>query len=339
MATTEPPEPDWVVEDIAARGEITQLWGAPGIGKSLLVEALCAGVGHGRPVAGLACKLGTVVYVDAENGQYEVHRRVHSLQLPPEQVAIYDGGSAHLKHHAEDFNDMLDHEKPDLLVLDSLRRLTAGTDENESGAMAEVLGFIKACAQEYDLAVLIIHHARKDGATERGSSAIKDQVSISWRMDRDQNDRAVRRLSCEKMRIAAEPGDRFVRVVATESGGLAVQEADQPAPLLDAGGAARQDLAARILELLDGKKANASRIAEALGQTRTSGTVRRALDELEAKKLLRKSDDGKYRLCANVPTPAIGTLAHAVPDSSASGGASGTELAHILAPEPTRSRS
>jgi predicted ATP-dependent serine protease len=39
MAATEPPEPDWVVGNLAARGEVTQLWGAPGVGKSLLVEA------------------------------------------------------------------------------------------------------------------------------------------------------------------------------------------------------------------------------------------------------------------------------------------------------------
>lgn len=61
MAVTDSPPPDFVVAHLAARGEVSQLWGAPGVGKSALAEAVCGGVASGQAVAGLKCKRGRVL--------------------------------------------------------------------------------------------------------------------------------------------------------------------------------------------------------------------------------------------------------------------------------------
>jgi hypothetical protein len=326
MADTDPPEPEYLVKYVAARGEVTQLWGAPGVGKSFFVEACCAGVGYGRPVAGLDCSQGRVLYVDAENGEHEVHRRVRNLDLPPEHVSIYDGSTAHLKRDGEDFVAMIDFERPDLLVLDSLRRLTPGTDENDSGEMAEIIGFIKALAQEHGLAALVIHHARKDGTTERGSSAIKDQVSVSWQMSRDPDDREVRRLTCEKMRIAKEPDDRWLRIVERDRG-LAVVEAGAPLPILESG-RPREDVARDVLRLLGkGGPLTRPQLAKALGKHPKDGTFRRAVDGLADKGRIVRDGDS-WTVSPTEPTDGVAPVA---PGTRAKGSAGGDDVASPMA--------
>lgn len=331
MAATEPPEPDFVVQHLAARGEVSQLWGAPGVGKSMVVEACCGGVGHGAAVAGLECTPGKVLYLDAENGDYEVHRRVRNLDLPPGSVAIYDAGAAHLVDDEVYIRAAIDKEDPDLLVLDSLRRLTPGTDENDSGAMAEVIGIVKHLANEYDLAALLIHHARKDGAMERGSSAIKDQVSISWEMKRvpGSTDRHLRRLQNHKMRIGPEPDDRWLRIVWDH--GVRIVEAEPPddAPRL-ASGRVRDELAHRILDVLEGKKGDRKQLAHAVGTDPKNGTFRRALQDLLDGGVLDLRN-GKYR---TVPQPHSSVTAYLAPGTtrdSATSSASGDPVAPSVA--------
>lgn len=58
-------------------------------------------------------------------------------------MAIYDGTGAHLVRDEGYLRAAIKYEEPDLVVLDSLRRLTPGSDENDSGDMAEVVGLIK----------------------------------------------------------------------------------------------------------------------------------------------------------------------------------------------------
>jgi hypothetical protein len=336
MARSEPPEPDFLITPLAARGEVGQLWGPGGIGKSMLVEACCGGVGTGAVVAGLRCEKGRVMYLDAENGEYEVHRRVRNLALPPDQVAIYDASSTHVVHHQKAIARAIKADKPDLLVLDSLRRLTPGTDENDSGDMAEVIGVIKTFAQRYELAVLLIHHARKDGTTERGSSAIKDQVSISWEMRRAPGvgDRHLRCLHNDKMRIAAEPDDLWLRIVW--NGGVQIVAAQSPDDALPlATGPQRSVIAQSIVDLLEERKGSRATICKHLGRTEKDGTVRRALAELVDSGEIEKRPDGKYARVPLRQPPVVAPLAPGTPTPSASSGASGESVAPKVARKRT----
>jgi hypothetical protein len=317
MAKTEPPKPDFVIGQLAARGEIGLLWGRHGLGKSLLAEAACAAVSKGDEVIDLPCTKGKVCYVDAENGEYEVHRRVRSVGLSPKNIVIYDAQrSVHIVTHDKQFRSMLEHEQPDLLVLDSLRRLTPGSEENDSGVMAEVVSGVKAWAQEFDLAVLLVHHARKDGTAFRGSSAIEDQVSIAHEMSRDSTpgaDRNLRRLHCLKMRIAKEPDDLWFRINPVGDR-LLVEAADEPEPL-PVSGTARVDVAAEILAALAGAPLSRPQIATALGRDKKDQTLRRAVDELAEAGRIEQMDDKKWRRCQS-PAPGDDTL---TPDDSQRG--------------------
>ena len=53
--------------------------------------------------------------------------------------------------------------RPRLLVLDPLVRLH-GIDENHAGDVAELLGYLRALQRELGVAVLLVHHTRKNAA-------------------------------------------------------------------------------------------------------------------------------------------------------------------------------
>ena len=88
MVREEPPAVPWVVEGLVARGMLTILAGREGEGKSLLATALAAGVTLGEDEAGMVCHRGRALIIDAENGFYEIHRRVHALGLSPEGLEV-----------------------------------------------------------------------------------------------------------------------------------------------------------------------------------------------------------------------------------------------------------
>ena len=53
--------------------------------------------------------------------------------------------------------------RPRLLLLDPLVRLH-GIDENHAGEVAELLAYFRSLQRELDLAVVLVHHTRKNAA-------------------------------------------------------------------------------------------------------------------------------------------------------------------------------
>ena len=72
--------------------------------------------------------------------------------------------------------DRLEHTvkelKPRLLVLDPFVRLHR-VDENASGEVAPLLAYLRELQRRYQLAVLVVHHAKKGGARIRAGQALR----------------------------------------------------------------------------------------------------------------------------------------------------------------------
>jgi hypothetical protein len=292
MSVTDPPPVDWIVKPIAARAEVTLLWGPGGVMKSLLCEAFSVGVARGEAVAGFACQEGRALYFDSENGEFEVHRRVHTLGIPAERVAIYDASRTHLIRNLDEVTSVVGEEEPDLVVFDSLRRLVPGFDENDSDEMAIVITELQLLADECDVAVILIHHSRKDGQSWRGSEALRDQPTISYQLARDNADpeRKWRRfLECHKMRVAAEPDRHWLRIVV-EDGKVELERAEAP----DSKRIARE-LASECLEIVvEHHPIKRAKVARMLDRKPSDGTVRRTFEDLEREELIRQDGDGNY---------------------------------------------
>jgi KaiC/GvpD/RAD55 family RecA-like ATPase len=236
MAEPPPPVP-WVVEPLLARGAVTMLAGPAGVGKSLLALALTAAVASNAPtLAGMDVTGGRVVVIDAENGERVLRQRAHLAALPPANVRVGLPEAFDLRkpHAVTELSDALDGAA--LLVLDSLASLAPGLRENEADHAGPVLDRLRRLAQAADVAVLLLHHARKDGDTYRGGTSLPAAVDILavYCRERGDTDPERRLLTWTperggKMRLAAEPAPRWLRV-AIRDGRLTIDATDPPDP-------------------------------------------------------------------------------------------------------------
>lgn len=169
-----PPPPKWLVEGMFAKGDVTLVHGREGNGKSWLTQALAIAVVE-RHEYFLGEKVnfhGKVLYVDQENPDDDVYRRLYALGAGEatrrgdlrylwDQAIRLDRNPDDLLEEALDF-------EPEAIILDALARIHT-QDENSAGQMAALFeDGIKPLARETGAAVILIHHDNK-GDDFRGS--------------------------------------------------------------------------------------------------------------------------------------------------------------------------
>ena len=209
----EPPKVDWVIENVAARGHLTLLVGAPGQGKSFLMAALAVGVANGGfPAAGFNTNPGGVVIFDAENGAAEIHRRVATLGLYSNTRFADVSGGFSVVDDVEEIIEAMTPATERLLVLDSLRTLAPGIDENNSDEVTTMLSTVQDIARDCDCAVVVLHHLNRAGEF-RGSGAMTAVPEVVIRMYGDLNDKYQRKtLTWEKFRLGARPERKWLTI-------------------------------------------------------------------------------------------------------------------------------
>jgi predicted ATP-dependent serine protease len=185
LLTEEPPDIKWLVGGVVARGHLTMLVGAPKDGKSLFLFR-CAAVGSngGGELAGIPVAPLTVLYVDAENGEHEIHRRIHGEPVNVERFHLYEARGLDLLRHSDELRHLCDslNPKPDLIVLDSWRPLWTG-DEIKPEETDRCLTPLRNLAHEMDLGIVLIHHTPKyDTSVYRGGGAIGAAVEMCMLM-------------------------------------------------------------------------------------------------------------------------------------------------------------
>ena len=298
MLATEPPPVPWVVEDFAVKGSLTLLAGREGEGKSLFAMSIAAAVLSGSQIAGMNTERGRVLILDAENGEYEIHRRVNTLGFSGDEgVAVYEADFFHLGRQLDRLNEVLRQEQPDLLVLDSFRSLWPGGEENDSGAVAQVLDPLRNLVRRHRVAAILLHHSPKRSSGYRGSTAIGAAVELGFVLARSEGDpegSARRYLSCWKCRPAPEPSKRWIHLHA-ERGQVFIEAADAPLdvdsePL--AGKPAQSKLGPELLRAAE-QPSSWPEIARTLSRSPKDGTARRLRDALLESGELEELPDGR----------------------------------------------
>jgi len=299
MSANPPPPVPWLAPPILPRAALTVLYAPGGDGKSLLAMALTAAVAHGGSLAGIDCQHGVSIYVDAENGEYEIHRRVHTLDLPPSGVRVAEANGLDLRRHFNDVHALAMETKPDLLVLDSLRSLTPGLDENDTKQTSMVLDPLRRLAHDSGTAVLLIHHSNKAGREFRGASSIRDSVDVLWHLGRHDDDPDPQRrfLSCRKMRVAAEP-DRIWLRLAIDRGRVLIDQADAPDDTPTVHQPVRRALSDDILAGMNGQPQRLAVVAGLVGRGPKDGSVRNALAALVSSGLLERQGNDYIKVQA-----------------------------------------
>jgi hypothetical protein len=290
MAAAPPPPVPWLAPPVLPRAALTVLYAPGGEGKSLLSMALVAAIAYGGELAGIACSHGAAIYLDAENGPWEIHRRVHTLGLPPSGVKVADASGLDLRQHIEAIQALVEDGQTDLLVLDSLRSLTPGMDENDTSQTARVLDPLRRLAHESGSAILLIHHANKAGREYRGASSIRDSVDVLWHLGRRDDDPDPRRrfLICRKMRVAAEPEQRWLRL-DVDRGRVLIDQAEPPdQAMVPLAQPVRAKLSDQIIADIGDEPIRLAEVAALLGRGPKDGSVRNALGALVKDGLLTR---------------------------------------------------
>jgi len=179
--------PPWLVKRVLRRGELAVLFADPSVGKTFAAIDLGLKVALGLPWWGYGVKQGLVIYLAAE-GVGGLRYRVKAWAL--ENNAEVHGCPFFVLPHAVILGDDDQFERflaaikgltegPALIVIDTLARCMAGSDENSAEEMGTL---IDRCAQLQALgsAVLVIHHKNKAGTGERGSTALRGAADVMW---------------------------------------------------------------------------------------------------------------------------------------------------------------
>ena len=165
--------------------------------------------------------------VDAENGEHEIHRRVHTLGLPA-SVEVFEADGFHLGRNLDELSARIREIRPALIVLDSYRSLWPGGDENDPAKVAEALDPLRSLVRAERAATVLLHHLPKNGSNYRGTTAIGAAVELGFKLSRAEDDPEKadrRRLDCFKCRPAPGPERRWLRLHA-ERGRVYVDRAE-----------------------------------------------------------------------------------------------------------------
>jgi hypothetical protein len=177
----------WLVRDLWCDQAVGILGGEPKCCKSFLALDLAVSVASGAPCLRQfpRDRTGPVLVFPAEDALAIVRQRLQGIcaaaTVPFESLAVDIITAPSLRldlaSDRQRLEDTVAARRPRLLVLDPLIRLHR-IDENESSQVAPLLGFLRELQRKYALAVMIVHHARKDAHATRPGQALRGSSDL-----------------------------------------------------------------------------------------------------------------------------------------------------------------
>jgi len=171
IKSIENPKDHWLIEDLWTARGVGVLGGAPKTCKTFLAVDLALSVATGSKALGRfeVRAPGPVVFFAAEDAPTLLRERFSALaahrdlKLASLNVLVPDVPVLRLDDRED--QDRLERAivalKPRLLVLDPLVRLHA-LDENSASEISPLLAFLRRLERDNDLAILLVHHTRKN---------------------------------------------------------------------------------------------------------------------------------------------------------------------------------
>lgn len=193
---------NFVVDTLISQG-LHILAGSPKVGKSWLALWLAVTVAKGEPVWGMNVKRGTTLYLCLEDSQLRIQNRLFDVTegAPPsvhfctESRILGDGLEEQLRQFLAEHLDTV------LVIIDTLQMIRGTTYDNTYANDYRDLSALKRLADAYGIAILLIHHLRKEKADDvfnriSGTTAISGAVDASFTLVEEQRGSGRARLSC-----------------------------------------------------------------------------------------------------------------------------------------------
>lgn len=186
-------EPDaarrWLIETLWARAGVGIIGGAPKCWKSWLGLDLAVSVASATPCLDTfpVAEPGAALLYMAEDTGADVKGRLaglcrhRGLALATLPLFVITAPSVRLDLPRDQHRlaETVRRQAPRLLLLDPFVRLHR-INENQASEVAAVLGYLRDLQRTYDLAVVVVHHARKHGGSPDGHSLRGSGDFFAW---------------------------------------------------------------------------------------------------------------------------------------------------------------
>jgi hypothetical protein len=181
------PQTQWLVEELWTDQAVGILGGEPKCCKSFLALDVAVSV-----ASGAAClrqfpvrRSGPVLLFPAEDSLAIVRQRLEGIaaaaQVPfdslPVQVITAPSLRLDTDSDRHRLSQTVQEQQPVLLILDPLIRLHR-VDENDATQIAALLSFLRELQRKFHMAVLVVHHARKDSHSSRPGQALRGSSEL-----------------------------------------------------------------------------------------------------------------------------------------------------------------
>ncbi|MBI2392034.1 MAG: AAA family ATPase [Deltaproteobacteria bacterium] len=174
--------PRWLVASLWARAGVGILGGAPKCCKSWLALEMAVAVASGASCLGVFAvgDVGPALLYMAEDAAPIVKTRLagicrhRGLELASLPIHLITAPALRLDraHDQVRLRDAVAKYAPRMLVLDPFVRLHR-IDENDAGQVSALLGYLRELQRAHDVAVLVVHHARKNGTAGQPGQSLR----------------------------------------------------------------------------------------------------------------------------------------------------------------------
>jgi KaiC/GvpD/RAD55 family RecA-like ATPase len=180
---------DYLIPGMLPAGECVLLVAPPKAGKSLLAYDAAFAVATGEDTfLGETVKQGKVLIIQCDESIGSATGRLIKRGFRKEDAANVQFMDSFNIFQLPELEERLEAFRPDLVIIDSLRRISIGTSVSENSAeFADAIYKVKELLFRYNAAGILIHHTNKNqdalGVERvRGSSAIAGAVWGVWEL-------------------------------------------------------------------------------------------------------------------------------------------------------------
>jgi hypothetical protein len=300
------PGPKWLIDGLWAADGVGVIGGAPKCCKTWLALDLAVAVASGTDALGRfpVVTPGPVLAYAAEDAPADLHERLLALSgargLTLSHLDLFLLTTPALRlDTALDRTRLaatLERLRPRLLLLDPLVRLHR-SDENSAADMAALLGELRDLQRRYALAIMLVHHLRKQAGATAGGQGLRGSGDLhAWGDSNLYLRRRDRELTLAIEHRSAPAPEPFRLLLATEPAPhLTILDADHtPDPR------ATDDLAQRILDRLGHGALTRDQLRDELRVR--NATLGEALVRLRVHHLIERDAAG-FRLRSSLPVP------------------------------------